>query len=574
MKTWAKRIAVLAVAVAMCLTSVASFAAGKVTWQVKDYITTTGISGTVGDGLGTGQGGPALIPPYEIVYEQYLDGVSTGLVVSGDDAEDYGLKGYASSITRPVSWYDSTYPNYQYEEIFADGQYTGLLWPTGARLPKSAYKDVRFDWEVGGTHKEIAQTKAFLNGAWYSDDSYPVLYTGANANVKEDNMYFGFDVFEVFADGKARDVEVVLDKTGNAVNTTNAVKANYMINAADENEILPDQDGIVGSITGLVNSGSGVDSVLYDMLANDGAYAAQRTGLDNQGNVVEVPVYNYTNFASTHFDNKLPITHYFKLAGPTYNANGDIAQPFGKVINAYDDCVATFDGNGTALLPNGSSDWDFIINRDRYGFYTNNLITTYSYEKAVTDWVYAGYEVAEPYRLYEYLSIEGIVFDGDIDNDGVLDTPVIFRYPTSSYNTLTSGKPAFADPKVEWRYAFAQASYPHEIFAEKYVEDMNGKMVATGDLRGTGKYAKENLVSVINPTNDVPSVHKHYQMRLEWRDNETRRLYVSPYFDVNKHAAEYVELSVSADPSYIDAIDYNPAASASVNLTPSVASAN
>jgi len=545
-----KRIGGLALSAVMLFSSVSALAAGEITWQVKDYITTTGFSGTVGDGLGTGQGGPALVPAYEIVYEQYLDGVATGLVISGNQARDYGLKGFASSITRPKSWYDSTFPNLQYEEIYADGEFTGLVWPTGARLPFTSYKDFRYMWEVGGKHKEVSETRAFLNGKWIGGNSYPKQYTGANADVLEENKYFGFDVFEIYEDGKARDVEVVLDKSGNAVNTK-AVKAN-MKNAASANTVN-------GSITKLVNSGSGVKSVLYEILGKNTPVAYKTDGDAITSNTV--PVYDFTGFASNYFDDKLPINHYFHLAGPTYNRDGSIADKFGKVINAYEDCVTS------TPEAEGTGSWTYDVNKGRFDCYTDNIIKTHDTAKATTNWVYAGYEQKAPYRMYEYLSIEGIVFDGDIDNDESYDTPVIFRYPTSGTANITNPvgdtnsetglfdpqktSYALADPKVEWRFAFVETSYPHELIAEKFVENMEGEMIATGEYKGTEKFAKENVGTFINPSAGVDSVHKHYQIRLEWRDNETRQLVVTPYFDANEHAGEYVEVSTSEDPSYI-----------------------
>lgn len=531
-----KRIAGITLSAVMVFSSVSVLAAGNITWQVKDYITTTGYSGTVGGGLGTGQGGPALVPAYEIVYEQYLDGVATGLIVSGNEARDYGLKGFASNITRPKSWYDRTYPNYQYEEIFADGEYTGLVWKTGARLPYTSYKDFRYMWEVGGTHKEVAETRAFLNNEWIGGKSYPKVYTGANADVIEEYKYFGFDVFEIYEDGKkARDVEVVLDTDGNNVNN-DAVKS-LMKNAASANSIKK------GSISKLVNSGSGVESVLYDILAaNPNALVAYKKDGDlNTENTV--PVYNFTGYASDYFDDKLPITHYLQLSGPEYAKDGSIAEKYGKVINAYADCVDSIKEN--PVLEDGTGKWTYEVDADRVGYYTDDIIKTHATAKATTNWVYAGWELEAPYRMYEYLSIEGIVFDGDIDNDGSLDTPVIYRYPTGAAGY------ALADPKVEWVYAWVEASYPHEIFMQKYVEDMNGNMVATDEFKGTEKYAKENIGAFINPTDKVASGHKHYQARLEWRDNEERKLYVSPYLDLNEHAGEYVELSSSDDPAYI-----------------------
>ena len=569
-KKYFKHIAGVVLSASLVCASIPVIAAGEITWQVKDYITTTSLSGTAGGGLGTGQGGSPLTPAYEIVYEQYLDGVATGYVVSGAEARKYGLKPYADTITRPVSWYDITYPNYQYEEIWADGQYTGLVWPTGAQLPYTAYKDFRYSWEAGGTHKEIAETRAKFGVSgddaadYVGGPSYPKVYTGTNANVKEENKYYGFDVFQVFAEGKARDTEVVLNKTGNAVNSTNTIKANYMINAANENKIYG------GQITPLVNSGSGVNSVLYDILANDFAntYAGQRYG--SKGGYHEVPIFDYTGYSAFYFDNKLPVQHYFNLSGPVYNAYGNVTpgQEFALSINTYEDTVKASTAGGTGA-------YTYTVDPDRFGVYTNNIITTHAAQKAVTNWVYAGWELAEPYRMYEYLSIEGIVFDGDIDNDGALDTPVIIRYLTSGTGNITnpvgdSGSSSglfninkisygLADPKVEWRYAWAEASYPHEIYVQKFVEDMSGNMVATEDFRGTGKYAKENMGAEINASSTglaVDSGSKQYQMRLEWRDSNTGGLYVTPYFDVNEHAGEYVELSQSPDPSYIAAYDY------------------
>jgi hypothetical protein len=552
-----KRIVALALSTGMLLSTASAFAAGDITWKVKDFITTTGFSGTVGGGLGTGQGGPALIPAYEIVYEQYLDGVATGLIISGQTAREYGLKPYASSITRPNSWYDLRYPNLQYEEIFADGEYTGLTWPTGAQLPYTSYKDFPYMWEVGGTHKEVARTKAFLNGVWFGNDAYgyPSVYTGVNADVKEENIYYGFDVFEVFEDGKARDVEVVLDTEGEGVNATNIIKAAHMTNAASSNTLH-------NSIIGLVNSGNGYNSVLYSVLANNlNALAAYRS--DNDPVTPNtVPVFDFTGYPSDFFDNLLPIQHYFQLSGPTYNDNGEVTSKYGLVIDAYEDCVDAV-AEGSVVAGDREGWWHYHVDPVRYSYYTNNLVTTHATATATTDWVYAGYELEAPYRMYEYLSIEGILFDGDIDNDGSLDTPVIFRYPTSGIPTKfsTNTSYALADPKVEWRYAFVDANYPHEIIMQKFVEAPNPvtglmEMVATDEYKGAEKYAKENMAAVIrateNPAQPVATdICKDYQMRLEWRDNETRMLYVTPYFDINEHAGEYIAITGTADPTYL-----------------------
>ncbi len=535
-----KRIAGLALSATVVLTSMATLAAGQITWQVKDYITSQGA-------------------PYAIAYEQYLDGVATGYVVHGEDARQYGLKPYASSITHPVSWYDVSYPNYQYDEIWADGEYTGLTRPTGARLPYTAYKDFPFAWEVGGTHKVIAETRANFGGTYIGGPTYPKVYTGANADVIEENRYFGFDVFQVYENGKARDVEVVLDTEGNGVNTSNSLKANYMDRASDWNTTN-------GNITSLVNSGNGVDSAFYNKLASDmsWAYAGQRSNKDARGEEHAVPVFDYTNAASDCFDNLMQVNHYFHLSGPVYNNDGTISagNEYGLKINAFSDVVKAkshkIDENNAELakynvIANAgdiaTGDWDYEVNAERLSYYTNNIITT-TPKYATADWVYAGYEIAEPYRMYEYLSVEGIIFDGDIDNDGNLDTPVVFRRLLNA-----NGEFATANPKVEWKYAWVEASYPHEIYMQKYVETLDGSMIATHDFRGAGKYAKVNYATAIHPTVGVESGEKNYQARLEWRGNDGQ-LYMTPYCNINEYAGKYIELSVSPDASYIGAYNY------------------
>lgn len=587
-----KSIVALALSTGMLLSTASAFAAGDITWKVKDYVANADRT------------------KFTIVYEQYLDGIATGRKISGEDARKYGLKPYASSITRPNSWYDLRYPNYEYDEIFADGEYTGLVEKTGAQLPYTSYKDFPYTWEVGGTHKIIAIKKAFLNGGWFgkANYDYPSVYTGANADVKEENKYLGFDVFEIYEDGKARDIEVILDTEGEGVNKTNVIKAKHMVNGAAANTIR-DEDDLTkaASITGLVNSGAGYNSVFYKLLAenedkivgkkeNKNKWYETKDAKDLVLTENEVPVFDFTDVPLDYFDGKLPLQHFLHLSGPVYNENGEVADAYGKKIDAYEDCVialpedaidsevaidnkvATQRGinktysseyviNSEKRSEEGTGYWDYRIDTDRFDCYTNNIVTT-GYDKtivdkkvvnyATVDWVYAGYELSAPYEIYEYLSIEGIIFDGDIDNDGSYDTPVVFRY---------TGDFVKANPKVEWRYAFVERAEPHKIIEEKFVENMNGDMIATGEYRASGEFAKEQIAAVIDgkevdPKLDVLPGHKHYQKRLEWLDKETNTFYVTPYYDIDEegnpidpfdaHVGDYIAIVGTNDPSYLN----------------------
>lgn len=111
------------------------------------------------------------------------------------------------------------------------------------------------------------------------------------------------------------------------------------------------------------------------------------------------------------------------------------------------------------------------------------------YGGARIGWTPLSYEMAEPYRQYQYLVVNGLVLDGRND------TPRVYRY--------TSGK---ATPNVEWRYVnwndlggdlvnYPMASNPFNIIEWKYID---GKPAYNEDgtpvLRiPTGEYANSYI---------------------------------------------------------------------------------
>lgn len=98
---------------------------------------------------------------------------------------------------------------------------------------------------------------------------------------------------------------------------------------------------------------------------------------------------------------------------------------------------------------------------------------TLKYGGAKISWTNPTYEMDEPYYMFEYLVINGLVFDGRND------LPRIYRY--------TGGK---ATPKIEWKYAFAEAEYPFSVIEFKYIDGKlayeNGEPVYR---MPTGEYA-------------------------------------------------------------------------------------
>lgn len=100
---------------------------------------------------------------------------------------------------------------------------------------------------------------------------------------------------------------------------------------------------------------------------------------------------------------------------------------------------------------------------------------TVKYGGGSVAWTKPMYEMSEPYNMYQYLIINGLVFDGRAD------LPRIYRY--------TGGK---ATPKVEWKYAFAEFDYPHQVIEFKYVDGKVAIDETTGEpiyRMPTGEYA-------------------------------------------------------------------------------------
>ncbi len=106
---------------------------------------------------------------------------------------------------------------------------------------------------------------------------------------------------------------------------------------------------------------------------------------------------------------------------------------------------------------------------------------TVKYGGGSISWTNPLYEMQEPYNMYQYLIINGLVFDGRND------LPRIYRY--------TGGK---ATPKVEWKYAFAELDYPHQMIEFKYVDGKVAIDEATGNpiyRMSTGQYANSYIKS-------------------------------------------------------------------------------
>lgn len=373
-----------------------SASVGAAEWRIKDYDTSAGIT------------------PAPIVYQEFdANGLPTGRVVAGYEAQQEGLKGFAQ-VELKNSWVSDVYPNAEYINLYADGNYTGRVYPTG-RDGKDlvTYRDVDFMWEAAAPYRiySIKQAKLFKDGKvqWFgnAEMNYPVEYTNRNADVKVERIKYGFGEYEI---------------TG-----TNAV--------------APIPEKIVNEGYFDMNAYTRIKGVTADMIK----------AKEEAPKAVEI---------SKNTDIEIPRTYDLKLTGPSFDQNGKAT------------------ANGLTLIASKDSDYA------KYN--VKNILETYNDSYGYNEmanceitWTPAGYEAAKPYRLYEYLTVDGVVMDGSIfyqDCEKTLYKPCIYAYSGATAN-------------LKHRTVVAGVNDEGEVVLQTQVSYNDGKTyVNEGAVFGTGIY--------------------------------------------------------------------------------------
>lgn len=366
-----KRIFAAVLSAALCFASVSVSAE----WRIKDYDTSMGIT-----------------PSAPIVYQEFdANGLPTGRVVAGYEAQKEGLKGFAE-IALKDTWVSDVYPNAEYATLYADGNYTGRVFATGRDGEDLVeYRDVDFMWELAAPYKiySIRQAKLFKGGAvqWYGtvEKNYPVEYTNRNAAVSSERVAYGFGDFEVTGTNK---VALVPDY----------LKASYMDAKA---------------YTDMV----GVNAAMIS--AKKQPFAPTPVDVTAVANIIAIPR-----------------TYDLKLTGPSFDANGN------QTPNAV-----------TVYASKHNAPENFAV---------ANLLTTLNDiygDIAICDitWTPAGFESAKPYRLYEYLTVDGVVMDGsEIAKD--VYKPCIYKYTGATANlkhrTVIAGVSANGEVMIKTQVSF------------------------------------------------------------------------------------------------------------------------
>lgn len=344
------------------------------------------------------------------------------------------LEGYANKVEWKAEGYERLYPHKEYDRLFLDDIFQQRTALTGALAPWE--KEYRAEmWEIKRPYKVYERLFTNLPGKGYT------------ANYKA-------------ADGFENDIFKFRGKTAN-------VKSDFKFFGFDGFQFVRGTDGSV-VIKDVLNDylDLGFDKSNLTYLDNNAATIATQYPY-NEGlsdGVTKTPTWKEFQLDDTNFYVSTDLT------GPAYNAAANSVVEFGDVKNTYDQWVKS--GRNSAWF-------DEVISK----------------EQVVTArWVPGGFELAEPYKIYEFLQVvyrnngdEFVVtLDGRKTNGR--DLPYIVRYTGAN-----------ANPNVKWEEAFPDAQAPHAMYAEKFIE-VNGQWVSTGNnvnvprneaYRFMGEYAKE-----------------------------------------------------------------------------------
>lgn len=395
------------------------------------------------------------------------------------EANEVYVNGYAGKVEWKHAYYEADYPFLQVVELYLDGNPTGKTQYAG--IPEAVTELKPEFWEAKYPYEIYSRLYAGLSAADTATDL--VVDSGETEDVVGTFDYAGFDIY-AWVNGAVKDVSLVY--------------------AEHAEKFGLDSENPVNNFG--INGG---------MWAFADAYYSAATTLAADGNYYFTDAFmsgdkSFVNFTENNINNYVSSINWLKLAGPDYYTGGtSFVDPMNDIINGkpctwYDD-ILVLEGNPV----------------------------TY-------EWKTVGYEAEYPYRYYQVLYVDGVPMDGAsvelvgswsfvqeeiINNDSVADLvkttkvdPVtglevvvdtaievpnglIRQYKINSVADRTHLPYIFrytggcATPKVEWKYAFTEAAYPHAIVEQLYLDG-----VAKDYLRYSGENAaaKPELAYVSN----------------------------------------------------------------------------
>ena len=381
---------------------------------------------------------------YTKIYNEVIDGKYTSKQVSEPvKPEDVEWK---------FESYELAYPHTGYERLYLEGNAQNNITRLAPVYPQWETRFQDFMWELSGQHRIWERQQTKINNAYWAwdfgndylnvPDSKVFVPTGRNATVETTWETAG--VLNLDAEGN-----FVYDQLGNVHNKLLYSNYDRFLTFGAKDKLVTAKDG------------STYYTYTYEPNATDLDLFHVKEVINEKGEVVLTKEIVEGNFF--HADNlskrnlsdnqytitdaeiaaKLDIPYLKVLTGPTYHGEPATKNVAVEYYKSGCNEAWVWDNDTTTI--------------ERYDALNLRIVPTIS-------WTTPKYEMAAPYKYYQYLVVNGLVLDGRND------TPRVFRY--------TGGK---ADPKVEWRYSFMEADAPYQVVEVMFVENNEGEMILALD---------------------------------------------------------------------------------------------
>lgn len=420
--------------------------------------------------------------PHREIMQLWLEGNATGLTLFEGNYADVNVK------ELPDFW-EAKIPYIVYNRVYSD--FTGAFERTNVLKTNLKTAPVEREWVKKGFDKYVVEdgvVKDYSHVYGLYDEKVDFTWhTIANlAEAYWNEVYKNNTSWEAFKAGKLDGAYALFDNAINRVSWLELAGPDYVTGGV--NKFQPFEKIVAGSPAEWYDDLLVSDNKLTLPDYNDAVYAH----LQLAGSAAE---YQTKNTANTEW-----VTVGYELAAPyryiqVLSVDGVLMDGSEVEIVGYEvekeEVVDIF-----GEMPNRIQVIEKAKEQTGYDWSMSYdyVLTPFTSEVAKNIDETVSYKVVEDYlreqKLWETCEdLENILADDDATRElrfvkvtkqpGKTNLPYIWRYAGGC-----------ADPKVEWKTAFAEAAKPYEIYEEKFVDD-----IATGVYRPTGRYAE-----------DIPSV--------------------------------------------------------------------
>ena len=353
------------------------------------------------------------------IYNEIIDGSYTGKTIIEPLAE------------KDVEWkaegYEYAYPHAGYDRLYLEGN-AQLITRYNNMFPQweTRYKD--FMWEMCGDHKIYQRQQTYIPGRGWDWD-------------------FGNEAFNI------PDSAVFVPTTRYA-ETTDSFKAYgvgpYNMNGWFVSEAVADLYNTMG-----INTDN-----IFELTTDENG---------NWKNVINNTFFSDENLSRINPEN-----------GKYVVSDEEIAAKVGFITSKYVTGPVFYGSEATKNVAKAYTDmYEAGIEPTVWAWDAD----TVRFDAPEISWTKPTYEAEEPYKQYQYLVVNGLVFDGRND------LPYIFRY--------TGGK---ASPKVEWRYQWPEAAYPYNMVEFKYLD---GRLALNADGTPVSRFPTGEFANAYVKTTDT-----------------------------------------------------------------------